>query len=85
MPSIVAITDTMTIQLRDFFGRTQAYQTQSSGSGIIVGKNDTELLIATNNHVVAVLPILQLHFQTTKTFLPLLRVQIQPRIWRSSL
>lgn len=53
MPSIVAITDTMTIQQRDFFGRTQAYQTQSSGSGIIVGKNDTELLIATNNHVVA--------------------------------
>ena len=41
MPSIVAITDTMTIQQRDFFGRTQAYQTQSSGSGIIVGKNDT--------------------------------------------
>ena len=53
MPSIVAITDTMTIQQRDFFGRTQAYQTQSSGSGIIVGKNDAELLIATNNHVVA--------------------------------
>ena len=53
MPSIVAITDTMTIQQRDFFGRTQAYQTQSSGSGIIEGKNDTELLIATNNHVVA--------------------------------
>ncbi len=53
MPSIVAITDTMTIQQRDFFGRTQAYQTQSSGSGIIAGKNDTELLIATNNHVVA--------------------------------
>ena len=53
MPSIIAITDTMTIQQRDFFGRTQAYQTQSSGSGIIVGKNDTELLIATNNHVVA--------------------------------
>lgn len=53
MPSVVAITDTMTVQQRDFFGRTQAYQTQSSGSGIIVGKNDTELLIATNNHVVA--------------------------------
>lgn len=53
MPSIVAITDTMTVQQRDFFGRTQAFQTQSSGSGIIVGKNDTELLIATNNHVVA--------------------------------
>ena len=35
MPSIVAITDTMTIQQRDFFGRTQAYQTQSSGSALL--------------------------------------------------
>lgn len=52
MPSIVAITDTMTVQQRDFFGMPQTYQAQSSGSGIIVGQNDTELLIATNNHVV---------------------------------
>ena len=53
MPSIVAINDTMTVEQQDFFGRTQAFQAQSSGSGIIVGKNDTELLIATNNHVVS--------------------------------
>lgn len=52
MPSIVAINDTMTVQQRDFFGMPQTYQAQSSGSGIIVGQNDTELLIATNNHVV---------------------------------
>lgn len=52
MPSIVAITDTMTVQQRDFFGMPQTYEAQSSGSGIIVGQNDTELLIATNNHVV---------------------------------
>ncbi len=53
MPSIVAINDTMTIQQSDIFGFQKTYEAQSSGSGIIVGKNDTELLIATNNHVVA--------------------------------
>ncbi len=53
MPSIVAINDTMTIEQRDFFGMPQTYTAQSSGSGIIVGQNDTELLIATNNHVVS--------------------------------
>lgn len=52
MPSIVAINDTLTVQQRDFFGRTQTYEAQSSGSGIIVGQNDSELLVATNNHVV---------------------------------
>lgn len=53
MPSIVAINDTMTIQQSDIFGFQKTYEAQSSGSGIIVGKNDTELLIATNNHVVS--------------------------------
>lgn len=52
MPSIVAINDTMTVEQRDFFGMPQVYQAQSSGSGIIVNQTDTELLIATNNHVV---------------------------------
>lgn len=55
MPSIVAITSTQEGQTYyDFFG--QEYQEEdipSSGSGFIVGKNDTELLIATNNHVIA--------------------------------
>lgn len=53
MPSLVAINDTMTVEQNNFFGMPQAYQAQSSGSGIIVGQNDTELLIATNNHVVS--------------------------------
>ena len=53
MPSLVAINDTMTIEQNNFFGMPQTYQAQSSGSGIIVGQNDTELLIATNNHVVS--------------------------------
>lgn len=53
MPSLVAINDTMTVEQNNFFGMPQTYQAQSSGSGIIVGQNDTELLIATNNHVVS--------------------------------
>ncbi|MCD7992132.1 MAG: trypsin-like peptidase domain-containing protein [Clostridia bacterium] len=52
MPSIVAINDTMTVEQRDFFGMPQTYTAQSSSSGIIVNQTDTELLIATNNHVV---------------------------------
>ena len=53
MPSLVAINDTMTVEQNNFVGMPQTYQAQSSGSGIIVGQNDTELLIATNNHVVS--------------------------------
>ena len=53
MPSLVAINDTMTVEQNNFFGMPQTYQAQSSGSGIIVGQNDTERLIATNNHVVS--------------------------------
>jgi len=52
MPSIVAVNGTVIQQYSNFFGQSQSYETSSSGSGIIVGQNDTELLIATNNHVV---------------------------------
>lgn len=52
MPSIVAINNTMLYQSNSWFGRTQTYEVPSSGSGIIVGENDEELLIVTNNHVV---------------------------------
>ena len=52
MPSLVTIS-TMTVEeMRDFFGSTQSYQVSGAGTGVIVGQNDTELLIATNNHVV---------------------------------
>jgi serine protease Do len=53
MPSVVAITSTSIIEqsMNPFFG-SGSYQVQGAGSGIIVGKNDTELLIVTNNHVV---------------------------------
>ena len=38
--------------MRSFFGGTQQYKVEGAGTGVIVGKNDSELLIATNNHVV---------------------------------
>lgn len=52
MPSVVAINNTMLYQGNTWFGQTQTYEVPSSGSGIIVGQNDEELLIVTNNHVV---------------------------------
>lgn len=52
MPSVVSITNIGTTEFRTFFG-TYEQQSQSSGSGIIIGQNDTELLIVTNNHVVS--------------------------------
>lgn len=54
MPSVVAITNISVQEIPNYFGfGSQQYEGQSSGSGIIVGQNDNELLIATNNHVVA--------------------------------
>lgn len=53
MPSVVAITNTMLYQQQTWFGARQSVEVPSSGSGIIVGQNDDELLIVTNNHVVA--------------------------------
>lgn len=51
-PSVVAITCTSIEEVQSFWG-TQSYQAEGAGSGIIVAQNDTELLIATNNHVVS--------------------------------
>ncbi len=53
MPSVVAITTVSVQEIRDWFGGTHQYASEGSGSGIIVGENETELLIATNNHVVS--------------------------------
>lgn len=56
MPSVVAITNQAVIT-ENYWYWGQQFQTEkeneSRGSGIIVGENDTELLIVTNNHVVA--------------------------------
>lgn len=54
MPAVVSITNLSIQEVQSFFfGGVQQYESQSSGSGIIIGKNETELLIVTNNHVVA--------------------------------
>ncbi len=53
LPSVVSITNTQVYQSNTWFGQSQTYEVPSSGSGIIVGQNDTELLIVTNNHVVS--------------------------------
>lgn len=55
MPAIVAITSTTKgADYYDLFGQYyQGQDTTGSGSGFIVGQNKKELLIATNNHVIA--------------------------------
>ena len=62
MPSVVAINSKMVITQNDFFFGPQKYEASGSGSGIIVGENDAELLLATNNHVVADSEDLQVTF-----------------------
>jgi len=53
MPSIVAITTLSEEQIRNFFGQSMTYETEGAGSGIIIRKDDENLYIATNNHVVS--------------------------------
>ena len=57
MPAMVSITNISVQEVQSYFGmfgmgRSQTQESQSSGTGIIIGQNDTELLIVTNNHVV---------------------------------
>lgn len=52
MPATVAITSTMNQNI-NFWGQGYNQEVTGGGSGIIIGKTDKELLIATNNHVVA--------------------------------
>ena len=52
MPAIVAIDNNYTETVQSMFGQTTSEDATASGSGIIVGKSDTELLIVTNNHVI---------------------------------
>ena len=62
MPSVVAITDNLEVSTlynpySFYFGgrsysESQKQEMPASGSGVIIGQNDTELLIVTNNHVV---------------------------------
>ncbi len=52
MPSVVSISNTYTETL-SYFGQSMTNEAEASGSGIIVGENDSELLIVTNYHVIA--------------------------------
>lgn len=53
MPSIVSITNMSVQQVQSFFGGTSQQEVTSAGTGIIIEQTDSELLIVTNNHVVA--------------------------------
>lgn len=52
LPSVVSITNKGIAEVPTFFGNIQQ-ESVSTGTGIIIGKNETELLIVTNYHVVA--------------------------------
>lgn len=67
MPSIVSITNVSEQQIPNVFGGSQSQESKSSGTGIIVGQNDNELLIATNNHVVSDSKTLTVVFDDEKT------------------
>ncbi len=61
MPSIVTI-DNRYIYETNFWGRIYEEESEASGSGIIIGENDEELLIATNNHVIEAAEELKVKF-----------------------
>jgi len=79
MPSVVAITSTQLVRsgysgsLYDYYfgngnSNNNQYEEQTgAGSGIIIGQNDTELLIVTNNHVVEGADSLQIQFIDDET------------------
>lgn len=61
MPSVVSIYGKAEVTADTWLGR-QSYEQQSSGSGIIVGKSDSELLVVTNNHVIENTDSLEVEF-----------------------
>lgn len=67
MPSIVAITGMTQQEIMNFFGQGQTIEGESSGSGIIVKKDDQNLYIATNNHVVENTNTLTVQFSDDST------------------
>lgn len=61
MPAMVSIINKYT-EVSSFWGQTYTQEQESSGSGIVVGKSDTELLIVSNYHVIADADILEVIF-----------------------
>lgn len=76
MPSIVSITNKSVQEVQNYFslfgygysGETIPQETESRGSGIIIGKNDTELLIVTNYHVIADADTLSVAFNDNQVY-----------------
>ncbi|HIS31580.1 MAG TPA: trypsin-like peptidase domain-containing protein [Candidatus Limivivens intestinipullorum] len=66
MPFMVAITNESTQTVINYFNNRQySWPEESTGSGVIIGENDDELLIVTNNHVVADADSLTVCFSAT--------------------
>lgn len=61
MPAMVSIVNNYT-ETGNFWGQTYTQEMASSGSGIIVGETDTELLLVTNYHVIADATTLEVTF-----------------------
>lgn len=53
MPSVVSVECRVVTTSQNYFGIPQQQEGTSSGSGFIIGQNSSELLIATNNHVIS--------------------------------
>jgi len=66
MPSMVSIVNNY-VRTTSFWGQIYNEPWVSSGSGIIVGETDEELLIATNNHVVEKAKTLTVQFSDDST------------------
>ena len=70
MSEVVSITNTIRYQQYGYamFGESGEKEAAASGSGVIIGKNDTELLIVTNNHVVEDSTALSVQFVDGKSY-----------------
>ncbi len=67
MPCVVSISSTTSVKGYSMFGQQYEQDVASSGTGFIVGQNDTELLLATNNHVVEDATAIQVTFADEAT------------------
>lgn len=68
MPSIVSITSVVEEQIDyGFWGRGGTQETEGAGSGIIIGQNDSELLVVTNYHVIEDAKKISVGFDDSKT------------------
>lgn len=67
MPSVVSIISTTSVKGYSIFGQQYEQEVNAGGTGFIVGQNDKELLIATNNHVVENSTAIQITFNDETT------------------